>query len=901
MPFLRSAKKRKSRTGKSRTGRGRSARRTLRCEALESRNLLTATPFGATPNDTAEYLLGDVLVNVVFMESDGTIDPNARDWSQQQKTDVKNKVMEGVNWWKDTLAAQNSVHELNFQFDFTNADTPIQTGYEPINNTSNTFSSWINDFFGEVGFDQTNSFSDNIRAYNNAQRVANDADWSFTIFVVNSPDTPNDTFAPGGSFSRAFAFAGGRFFIAPSGRPASTFTHELGHMFWARDEYAGGSTYSAKRGYYNAQNLNAANNPAPGFVQQPSVMATGSLLQTAFDTNTNAAATLEMVGWRDSDNNGIFDVLDVPLTLTGSGAYDPLTRLYRFVGSSSVQTLANQNSSGLQSDITINQVSRVQYRIDGGAWIDQSVYNASFADIDITIGPLPAGFQNIEIRTIDDKTNEPGEVGVMSPIFQGGPNDPAISFDQGIRGFVYQDGNGNAQRDASDAPLVGWTVEVLSSAGQPLNTSGNLEPDNYADATNVSSIIPTATLSAGGFNVLGSEVRASAGTVAPVGNKVFGNRTAGGWGVEWSNLFAELTIEFSTPVSRLDLDAIGNSADDFARIEIFDANFQSLGRYTTAALGVSQTETMSFNRANADIKFAIAKGHSNTTVLLDNLRFGAQTIVQTDANGAYWVQGLDAGSYQVQISPPAGWETTTPGGSSQLVVLPDAGAVDAAFGVRPQWQNANNALDVNNDGLVDIKDLLGIVSHLRSSGIGPLPTGQPGPNGPFVDVNADGQANILDLLDVITFLRASAGGSEGEQIFDLDTLFATEDVANTNDVANLRQMTPDSFAPDAASSFLGRALKQKYEGLPRPSVYKAPQHTTSLEGQRTGGVAIQNMSWGRKQFAAYAFSLGRRERRLASDIATADAWEQMLTGIADDVSMRDIAISEEAAFLNSAN
>ena len=32
--------------------------------------------------------------------------------------------------------------------------------------------------------------------------------------------------------------------IVPAGRPASTFAHEIGHMFWARDEYPGGGSYS---------------------------------------------------------------------------------------------------------------------------------------------------------------------------------------------------------------------------------------------------------------------------------------------------------------------------------------------------------------------------------------------------------------------------------------------------------------------------------------------------------------------------------------------------------------------------------------------------------------------------------------------------------------------------------
>ena len=72
-----------------------------------------------------------------------------------------------------------------------------------------------------------------------------------------------------------------------------------------------------------------------------------------------------MIGWQDSDADGVFDVLDVPLTLTGSGYYDPDAEVYRFVGHSAVQTLPNQNTSGLQNDITINEVSVAEYSTDG--------------------------------------------------------------------------------------------------------------------------------------------------------------------------------------------------------------------------------------------------------------------------------------------------------------------------------------------------------------------------------------------------------------------------------------------------------------------------------------------------------------------------------------------------------
>ena len=70
-----------------------------------------------------------------------------------------------------------------------------------------------------------------IRAFNNAQRLKHNADWAFTIFVANDYGDADGQFKSGGQFEQAFAFAGGRFLVTPSQRPASTFAHETGHIF----------------------------------------------------------------------------------------------------------------------------------------------------------------------------------------------------------------------------------------------------------------------------------------------------------------------------------------------------------------------------------------------------------------------------------------------------------------------------------------------------------------------------------------------------------------------------------------------------------------------------------------------------------------------------------------------
>ncbi|MCA9160707.1 MAG: hypothetical protein KDA72_20390, partial [Planctomycetales bacterium] len=231
--------------------------RSLSVEPLETRRLLTSLPFGAAPVDTGEFMLGSVVVTPVLLESDGQIDPNTENWTPTHIQEVMANIREGLDWWVDLLATQSALAPLSFTIDRTYADTPVASSYEPISRRSNDYSFWTNEFLDTIGFQRTSNLEADMRAFNNAQRVKSGSDWAMTIFVVDSQHDSDGQFAVGGSFSKAFSFAGGLFMVVPSTRPASTYAHETGHLFWARDEYAGGGSYSDFRGYYDTQNINA--------------------------------------------------------------------------------------------------------------------------------------------------------------------------------------------------------------------------------------------------------------------------------------------------------------------------------------------------------------------------------------------------------------------------------------------------------------------------------------------------------------------------------------------------------------------------------------------------------------------------------------------------------------------
>jgi hypothetical protein len=222
--------------------------RRLSVETLETRRVMAGLPYGAMEQDTAEFMLGKVAVTPVFLESNGQLDASTENWTPGLIQSTLQTVKTGVDWWVDLLATKQSVHTLEFVIDPTYATTPVATRYEPISRVSNDYNLWTEEFLQGVGFNASSNLETNMRAFNNAQRQKLGTDWAYTIFVVNSSNDPDGQFAPGSSFSRAFAFAGGLFLISPSGRPASTFAHETGHMFWAKDEYAGGASSAERRG-----------------------------------------------------------------------------------------------------------------------------------------------------------------------------------------------------------------------------------------------------------------------------------------------------------------------------------------------------------------------------------------------------------------------------------------------------------------------------------------------------------------------------------------------------------------------------------------------------------------------------------------------------------------------------
>lgn len=763
--------------------------RRLGAEPLEPRTLLSTLPFGAMPDDTGEYMLGKVVVNVVLMESDPSLAPYdnnppdhpqqpgigapAEDWTSELIAAVKGKVNEGLQWWKETLVNMFPLVPsglLDFQVNWQYADNPVRTGYEPIARPSNDFALWIYDFLNLVGFNQSGNFSTDIRAYNDFTRRQASADWAFTIFVVNNTVDADKLFAPGGSFSQAFSFSGGRFMVVPASRPASTFAHEIGHQFWGLDEYMGGGTYLSRRGYYNTQNLNAADNPAPGFVQADSIMSNGTSLANAYVNRTSPPSTLAMIGWQDSDNNGIFDVLDVPFTLYGSGQYSAASGLYTFNGFATVNTLPNRNPAGLGNDITINQIREIQAAVDDGPWQTVLVLPPRTYQTSVTVHvPVPpTGSHTIRIRAVDTLTR------VTSNVFVGETNRPTAQG-PGINGVVFRDDNRNGQWDSGEPGLPDVGVELLDLNDQPLDLQHFVEPSEWPQGTILNQIEPGALIAAVGGGLQNNDVLARTSSRAPSAGRVFTATSFNGQALETWTAGRKLKVIFDAPVGTVSIRVYGGQGitPAFGRLEAYDANDNLLTRVTSTAVTGTSFRTLTVNRVAGDIKYVLVYGHANTEVVLDTLQWGPAASATTNTLGAYSLAYLPDGTYKVRVTPPAGYVVTTPPGGVATVVVSGGmtlGSVNFGIGfgsaIRP-FHNAANPFNVDNDpsNLVSPIDALMVINFLNSQfgGEGEIPNTYTPQTIGYIDVNNDGLATPIDALLVINYLNSNLrGGSGGE-------------------------------------------------------------------------------------------------------------------------------------------
>ena len=325
--------------------------------------------------DTSEFLMGTIALGIIFLESDGSIDPSTEDWAQIEKDYAMGSlgVAGGHLQWYNWYSALGYIQPSFFTYGEVNT---VNISYEPITHPSAiTDDSWeklyIAEAMGKLGY-TSGDWMQRVRDYSNYLRDTTETlpgyygtDWAFTVFLIDNSNDADGLFSDG---YHAYAYLGGPFTVCPHLRPGGppgpvlrdVFAHEMGHIFYATDEYNGQTDYS---GYLNAADVEGSNCIMDTLAY---CVSSGTKLQ---------------VGWKDSDSDNIPDVLDTYPETALTPHADPTEKTtLTYTGSATVVPMTNNNPNGAGNDVTMNTVGAVEHRVDGGPWQWSSPVDGDYDD-----------------------------------------------------------------------------------------------------------------------------------------------------------------------------------------------------------------------------------------------------------------------------------------------------------------------------------------------------------------------------------------------------------------------------------------------------------------------------------------------------------------------------------------
>ncbi|GJM21290.1 MAG: hypothetical protein DHS20C15_12050 [Planctomycetota bacterium] len=241
-------------------------------------------------------------------------------------------------------------------------------------------------------FEGMTALPDDLRAYANSLRAAVGSDWA----IVAQCDK---------NFAGASALnLGPRTILTPLNN-VGVIRHEFCHLFGSLDQYSSGSPAASLAGYLGVSNSNAQRNDGLGFF--------GGQGEGRVDIMTSPSSvefrpsTRGQLGWRDSDGDGLLDPRDThPDTRLDAPASNPL----QISGYVVDQALPILHHNELFGSVTLNTVSALEQRVDGGPWLPVSAADGAFDSRDesfsFELPPLTTGKHLLELRA----TNSVGNV-----------------------------------------------------------------------------------------------------------------------------------------------------------------------------------------------------------------------------------------------------------------------------------------------------------------------------------------------------------------------------------------------------------------------------------------------------------------------------------------------------------
>ncbi len=190
-------------------------------------------------NGTSDQMTGTVTCALFMIESNGTLDPDVYTWTPADSTTEVSGMLSAFSWWSSKAPTYGK--SVTFTLVIHGPSGSVaKSKYEPILHTSSEVSLWVNDVLSHLGYI---SGSDRTRAtnYNNSLISTYGTNWAFCVFCGYNPLPAADSYTNGTS---AWAYLNGPYmqtlFRSYGWAVDQVSAHEMGHIFGACDEYAGG-------------------------------------------------------------------------------------------------------------------------------------------------------------------------------------------------------------------------------------------------------------------------------------------------------------------------------------------------------------------------------------------------------------------------------------------------------------------------------------------------------------------------------------------------------------------------------------------------------------------------------------------------------------------------------------
>jgi hypothetical protein len=180
----------------------------------------------------SEFLLGSVLINVIFPESQ----TGTESWTDDELAEAMQFISRGC----DEFMQHALWTDLSFTFNYQNYRR-VPVTHEPIEVDMHMDELWISEALDYLGYSDEDHLVQ-THAFNKATRLQHGADWVFTAFVVDASE--NGCWAVRDTV--AYSYYGGPLMVIPyptceigdSLGMSQFFIREMGHIFWALYEEA---------------------------------------------------------------------------------------------------------------------------------------------------------------------------------------------------------------------------------------------------------------------------------------------------------------------------------------------------------------------------------------------------------------------------------------------------------------------------------------------------------------------------------------------------------------------------------------------------------------------------------------------------------------------------------------